>query len=338
MPFKDETTIRVKAGDGGSGRVSFRREKYIPKGGPDGGDGGKGGDVVILADSSLMSLESLGAHQRFTAEDGAAGGKNKRHGRNGRDLVIKVPAGTVIRDAARGNVLRDLERPGASVIIARGGQGGRGNSRFATATDRTPRRAEPGGAGESRDLALELKLIADAGLIGLPNAGKSTLLGRLSSARPRVAPYPFTTLTPNLGVIERDHETYVIADVPGLIEGASQGRGLGDRFLRHLERTRVLVHLVDASDDRPLGEAYGAVRAEIAAHGGELAAKREIVVLSKLDLVADRADLAGRARAAGLAAYCVSALTGEGVLDLIEALLEGIAAARREEERRPRPE
>ncbi len=318
--------------------MSFRREKYIPKGGPDGGDGGKGGDVVILADASLLSLESLAARQRYSAEDGGAGGKNKRHGKNGGDLIIKVPPGTVIRDAARANVLRDLERPGASVVIARGGRGGRGNSRFATATDRTPRRAEAGAPGETRDLALELKLIADAGLIGLPNAGKSTLLSVLSSARPRIAPYPFTTLTPNLGVIEREHETYVVADVPGLIEGASEGKGLGDRFLRHLERTRVLVHLVDASGERPLAEAYGVVRAEIAGRGGELAGKRELVVLTKMDLVADRAALARAARAAGLAAHCVSALSGEGIEDLVEALLEGISAARLEEARAARPE
>lgn len=328
MVFRDEVQISIKAGDGGTGRVSFLREKFMPKGGPDGGDGGKGGDVVITAESKLLSLESLLDHARFAAEDGHGGGGNKCSGRDGRDLELKVPVGTLIKDAERGHVLKDLDHAGASVVIAKGGQGGRGNARFASAVDRTPRRAEPGEAGESRRIKLELKLIADVGLVGFPNAGKSTLLGALSSARPKVGAYPFTTLHPNLGIVVHDYDAYVVADVPGLIEGAHEGKGLGVRFLRHVERTRVLLHLVDGSDEGAVADAWRTVRDEMTAYGAELAGKPEIVVVTKLDAVPDRAALERAVRTAGIDALFVSAVTGEGIPELIGAMVAAIERAR----------
>jgi GTP-binding protein len=331
VTFLDELRISVKAGDGGDGSASFRREKYVPKGGPDGGDGGAGGDIVIRAERKILSLESLGSKRIFRAEDGRPGTGNKCHGRDGRDLVLRVPAGTLVKDAERGHVLKDLDADGASVIVANGGKGGRGNPHFASAENRTPRRAEHGKPGESRTLVLELKLIADVGLLGYPNAGKSTLLGALSSAAPRVGSYPFTTLTPNLGILEVDWEPYVIADVPGIIEGAHQGKGLGHRFLRHVERTRVVLHLIDAASDVDPAEAYRAIRAEIAAYGSELASKPEIVVLTKMDLVEDRDRVAAIARnlvPGGAAPHLVSAHTGEGLEDLVRALVAAVRGAR----------
>ncbi len=318
----------MKAGDGGNGRVSFRREKYIPKGGPDGGDGGKGGDVVIRADAKLLSLESLGATRTFRAKDGKGGGQSKCSGKDGADLVLTVPCGTLVKDAERGHVLKDLARAGDEVVIARGGKGGRGNARFSSATERTPRRAEPGEDGESRAVALELKLIADAGLVGFPNAGKSTVLAALSHARPKIAAYPFTTLSPNLGIVEADYERYIVADVPGLIEGASKGRGLGARFLRHVDRTRVLLHLVEASGHLTPLAAYRAVRHEIEQFGGELASKPEIVVLTKIDLAEDRRAAEKELRAAGVKPMVVSAVTGEGIPELLEALVRSMQSAR----------
>jgi len=326
--FRDEIRIVVRAGSGGAGRVSFRREKYVPRGGPDGGDGGDGGDVVIEAVAKLMSLESLAARRTYVAQDGGAGGGAKQHGRNGRDLVLQVPAGTLVKDGERGHLLKDLDRVGARVIMAKGGQGGRGNTHFSTATDRAPRTAEPGQPGESRSLHLVLKLIADVGLVGFPNAGKSTLLQALSSARPRIAAYPFTTLTPNLGIIEFDFEPYVIADVPGLIEGAHEGKGLGVQFLRHVERTRVLLHLVDAAGEVSPLLAYRAVRGEISAFGGELAEKPEIVVLTKLDLLEDREARLSELRAELPGALAVSSVDREGLDGLIEALVREVRKAR----------
>ncbi|MFH0944465.1 MAG: GTPase ObgE [Planctomycetota bacterium] len=330
MVFRDEVRIHVRAGDGGPGRVSFRREKYVPKGGPDGGDGGDGGDVVIEAVTKLMSLESLASRRRYVAKSGESGGGAKKHGRNGRTLVLKVPAGTLVRDGDRGHLLKDLDRVGEKVTIVCGGKGGRGNVRFATSVDRTPRRAEPGERGESRSLHLVLKLIADLGLVGFPNAGKSTLLQAMSDAKPRIGAYPFTTLTPNLGIIEYEYEPYVVADVPGLIEGAHAGKGLGDQFLRHVERTRVLLHLVDASQEMPPGEAYLCVRNEIQAYGGELAGKPEIVVLAKADLVEDREAVEKELPGEVSGYHWVSSATGEGIEELTQVVVRAVQQARGE--------
>ncbi len=330
MRFRDELEIIVKAGDGGNGRVSFRREKYIPKGGPDGGDGGKGGDVVLEADPKLMSLESLAMQRRYVAKSGEAGSGNKMFGKGGEDLVLKVPVGTLVKDPSHGNVLKDLAQSGERLVIAVGGRGGRGNAKFATPTDRVPTRAEPGVPGEERALKLELKIIADVGLVGFPNAGKSTLLGALSHARPKVGAYAFTTLSPNVGIVEFDFEPYVIADVPGLIEGASTGRGLGDRFLRHVERTRVLLHLVDASDPSLVKAAWQSVRDEIRAYSEALANKPEIVVLTKVDLLdaAGRKKLATAVKKAKFEAHCVSGTTGEGIEELKAAMVARVKALR----------
>lgn len=329
MPFRDEVRIRVRAGDGGAGRVSFRREKYAPKGGPDGGDGGDGGSVILEVDPNLGSLEGFDSRRDFKAEAGQAGAGSKCHGRNGEDLVLRVPPGTLVRDGERGHLLRDLDQPTARVVIAQGGKGGKGNARFATSIDRTPTKATVGTPGESRPLHLELKTIADVGLLGFPNAGKSTLLHALSGANPQVGAYPFTTLTPNLGILEHEWEPYVIADVPGLIEGAHEGKGLGDRFLKHVERTRVLLHLVDASDaGRGVLDRYQAVRDEVRAYSDELAAKPEILVVTKLDLVPDRASIERELADAGVSGVLVSAESGDGIEPLIAALVAAVQAAR----------
>ncbi|MCU0728378.1 MAG: GTPase ObgE, partial [Planctomycetes bacterium] len=245
--FKDVAEVSLRAGDGGAGCISFRREKFVPRGGPDGGNGGKGGDILFIADPELTTLADVNLLPELRAGKGRAGEGNRRSGRQGEDLVVRVPAGTRVIDAEHGHVLKDLKAAGDKVVIVRGGAGGRGNAVFARATRQVPRYAEPGGEGERRVVRLELALVADVGLVGLPNAGKSTLLSRLSAARPRVGAYPFTTLVPNLGVVRLDHSrSFVVADIPGLIEGAAEGAGLGHRFLRHVERTRVLVHVVDA--------------------------------------------------------------------------------------------
>ncbi len=287
--FVDEAEIYVKAGNGGDGAVRFRREAKVPRGGPFGGDGGDGGDVIFHARPGLDTLLDLRRQYHWRAENGHPGDTKDMSGAAGKDLVIDVPAGTLIYDKDRGVLLKDLDKEGMQVVIARGGKGGRGNSRFATATNQTPRFAEPGGMGEERHLALELKLIADVGLVGLPNAGKSTLLSRLSAAHPKIADYPFTTLQPNLGIVEAGAERrFVMADLPGLIEGAHAGVGLGDEFLRHVERTRLLVHLVEVephSHQAP-ADAYKTIRGELASYSPALAAKPEIVVLTKADLLA----------------------------------------------------
>lgn len=330
MRFRDELEIHVKAGDGGDGRVSFRREKYIPKGGPDGGDGGDGGNVILRAETKLMSLEGLAVQRHYRAEGGAGGGGNKMSGRAGKDLVLEVPVGTLVKDPERGHVLKDLDAPGSEIVIAKGGKGGRGNARFATATDRVPTRAEPGKPGEERALKLELRIIADVGLIGFPNAGKSTLLAALSHAKPKVGAWAFTTLSPNVGIVEHEFEPFVVADVPGLIEGASRGKGLGDRFLRHVERTRVLLHLVDASDPEAVADAYRAVRHEITAYSAELGRKPELVVFTKLDLVAEdgRAELARIAERLGIRPVPCSGTTGEGIDAVRVAMVEQVRRSR----------
>jgi GTP-binding protein len=326
--FIDEVTFSVYAGDGGGGCVSLRREKFVPRGGPDGGDGGRGGDVVLIADRNLSTLLDRRLQREVRAESGQPGSSRNRHGRDGRSVEIRVPMGTVVYDTGDGSMLTDFAQDGARLLVARGGRGGRGNAQFATATRQTPEFAERGQPGQLRQLRLSLKLLADVGLVGFPNAGKSTLLRRISAARPRVASYPFTTLIPSLGVAEVDDHRFVVADIPGLIEGASRGVGLGDRFLRHIERTRAIVHLLDAGawvlESRDLIAGYEAIRAELGAYEPALLDRTEIVALSKIDLVPDRDELApleAAMRARGREVLYVSGATGEGV----EALLRTMA-------------
>jgi GTP-binding protein len=333
--FIDEVTISARAGRGGDGCVSFRREKFAPRGGPDGGDGGRGGDVVLVADVNLSTLLDQRVHAKVRARDGEAGQGSKRDGAAAEDVVLRVPVGTVVSDPdAPETPLADLAEPGARFVAARGGRGGRGNSNFATPTRQAPDFATPGRAGQERALRLELKLLADVGLVGLPNAGKSTLIRRLSAARPRVGAYPFTTLVPSLGVAEHDDRRFVVADIPGLIAGASDGAGLGDRFLRHVERTRLLVHLLDAGRMELEGADptadYETVRAELEAYDPELAGRPELVVLSKIDLVAEREKLdpvEASLRARGCETLRVSGATGEGVEALKRAMLAALDAA-----------
>ncbi len=285
--FIDEASILVKAGDGGRGCVSFRREKYVPKGGPDGGDGGKGGDVYIVATSSKNTLLDFHYKRIFKAERGEHGKGKDQHGKNGKDLFIYVPVGTVIKDPKTGEVLADLVEDGQMWLAAKGGRGGRGNARFVSPTRQAPRYAEEGEKGEERELRLELKLIADVGLVGLPNAGKSTLISVISDAKPKIADYPFTTLVPNLGVVKYKDLTFVVADIPGLIEGAHRGAGLGIQFLKHIERTRLIVHLIDVSTlnrEEPL-KPYEVIRNELESFSKTLAEKEEIVVFNKIDLL-----------------------------------------------------
>jgi len=287
VKFIDETTIIVQSGDGGRGCVSFRRERFVPKGGPDGGDGGKGGDVLLKAAPNKRTLYHLQFKKEYKAPSGGHGQGSQRSGRGGEDLIIPVPVGTAIFDAENGDLLFDLVDPDQTVVVARGGRGGQGNAKFKSATHRTPRFAQPGEPGQRLTLKLELKSIADVGIIGLPNAGKSTLISAISSARPKIADYPFTTLTPNLGVVaSHQGEPFVVADIPGLIEGAHEGAGLGIRFLRHVERTSILVHMIDAStltSDDPL-KSYRMVNHELAMYSDALATKPQLVVLNKIDL------------------------------------------------------
>jgi GTPase len=331
--FIDEAVIEVAAGRGGDGSASFRREKFVPRGGPDGGDGGRGGDVVLAADRNLSTLLDPRLRPSLGADGGAPGGGNGRHGRSGASLEIRLPVGTLVydADAPKGSApLVDLVAHGQRFIAARGGRGGRGNRHFATPTRQAPDIAEPGREGQAVRLRLSLKLLADVGLVGRPNAGKSTLLRRLSAARPRVGAYPFTTLVPSLGVVEADARRFVVADIPGLIEGASEGVGLGDRFLRHVERTRVLVHLLDVGawllEGRdPLAD-YRAIRGELCAYGASLERRAELVVLNKIDLIpeADRdaslAPLETELRRQGRTVLRISGATGLGREALVAAL------------------
>ena len=318
--FVDEAVIEVEAGDGGSGCVAFRREKYVPFGGPSGGDGGRGGDVVLYVDLALNTLYRFARRRRFRAERGQHGRGKNQHGAAGRTLRVPVPAGTLVRDASSDRVLADLVEPGQEVVAARGGRGGRGNARFATSTNQAPRLAENGEPGECRTLRLELKLLADVGLVGKPNAGKSTLLAAVSAARPKVAPYPFTTLHPHLGVVVLDEQTdFVMADLPGLIEGAAEGKGLGHEFLRHVERTRLLVHLLDGASDDPLTD-FSAINGELASFGHGLADKPQLVALNKMDLPRAQENwptVRDTLRARGLEVFSISGLTGEGVRELL---------------------
>jgi GTP-binding protein len=313
--FSDRAEIHVKAGRGGDGALSFRREKYVPKGGPDGGDGGGGGDVVAVADPELRDLSSFQRRRWIAAPKGGSGRGARKHGATGEDEVVRVPVGTQVFEGD--DLVADLAHPGASVVLARGGRGGRGNARFVSSTRQVPRFAEVGMPGDERDVELHLKLLADAALVGLPNAGKSSLLRRLSNATPKVADYPFTTLAPVLGTVESpDGRQLVVADVPGLIEGASEGIGLGHEFLAHLERARSLVHVIDAS--HPADEQWAMIDAELAAYGAGLDALPQIVVLNKIDLEPDPAfDLADDRIAA---VFRISCVTGAGVEELRTAL------------------
>jgi GTP-binding protein len=331
MRFLDSAKIWIKSGDGGAGCVSFRRERFLPEGGPDGGDGGRGGHVFAEADPSLNTLIDYRYRQHFRAGRGGHGMGANRTGRSGRDVVLKVPVGTRIYAEDRTTLLADLVQPGQRVLLARGGDGGFGNAHYKSSTNRAPRRADPGHPGEERWIWLELRLIADVGLIGLPNAGKSTLLAAVSRARPKIADYPFTTLHPQLGTVDRDGERFVVADIPGLIEGAHAGVGLGDRFLGHVERCALLLHLIDAALDDPVA-AWRTVRAEIAAYGHGLADKPEVVCLSKADLVlAPELEQKRKALAAvvGAPVVCISAATRTGLEALLTRLSRELAESSR---------
>ncbi|MFQ5839091.1 MAG: GTPase ObgE [Candidatus Methylomirabilales bacterium] len=331
--FVDVARITVRAGDGGHGCIAFRREKFVPRGGPSGGDGGRGGHILVEASSSVATLLDQKYRRSYRAQRGAHGSGKNRRGKDGADLVIRVPIGTVVLDDEAGEVLADLDQEGACVLAARGGRGGRGNARLATPTNQAPREAEDGKPGEERVLRLELKLLADVGLVGPPNAGKSTLLQALTAARPKIADYPFTTLVPNLGVLEFGSTRRVtLADVPGLIEGAAEGAGLGHQFLRHIERVRLILFILDVSAGGDPVAAYGAVAHELEAYGGQVASLPRLVVGNKVDLpdAGNFSRLEDLCRQQGLACFPVSARTGEGLEALVAhlegRLLQGMAA------------
>ncbi|MBA4066291.1 MAG: GTPase ObgE [Isosphaera sp.] len=341
--FVDRVELFVKGGDGGRGSASFRREKYVPKGGPDGGDGGDGGSVIVRADPNADNLAGLTMKKHWKARSGEPGSGAKCHGASAENVVLLVPPGTVIRDRDRGNVLKDLVAPGDEVVVARGGKGGRGNVHFKSATNRTPRQFEPGEDGEERWVSLELKVIADAGLVGFPNAGKSTLLSRLSRATPEIAAYPFTTKHPNLGIVTAGDAGFVLADLPGLIEGAAQGVGLGHEFLRHVERTRVLIHLVEPfpSDGGDPVRNYHAIRKELREYAVPLDTKPEVVCVSKAELTGAEAVRERLAADLGREVLLMSAVTGQGlqtVVGRVAALLAEIKRAEAVEAAKKAPE
>jgi GTP-binding protein len=326
VKFIDEAMITVQSGDGGRGCVSLRREKYVPRGGPDGGDGGKGGDVILKSSLHRRTLYPFQFKRQFKAEKGAHGQGKQKTGRNGSDLIIEIPPGTLVKDTATGEVIKDFTTTGESFTVVKGGRGGLGNARFKTSTNRTPRYAQPGEAGQTRQLKLELKLLADVGIIGLPNAGKSTLISVISSASPKIANYPFTTLTPTFGVVETEWgDPFVVADIPGLIEGAHEGAGLGTQFLRHIERTRILIHLVDAGglDPKHPRDHYETVNRELKSFNPQLTEKPQIVALNKMDLPG--ASEAAAAFAAALdpePVILISATENRGIRRLISQTLE----------------
>jgi GTP-binding protein len=331
--FIDEAVIEVEAGRGGNGCISFRREKHVPRGGPDGGDGGDGGSVLLTADTHLSTLLDFHYKRRYKAGSGGHGSGSNRRGRNGKSMTLRVPVGTLVYDADTGALLADLAYPGMQFVAARGGKGGRGNAHFATPTRQTPRFAEKGLPGERRTLRLELKLLADVGIVGMPNAGKSTLISRISAAKPKIADYPFTTLVPNLGVVQYQDQSFVVADIPGLIEGAHAGVGLGHQFLRHVERARLLLYLIDVSPFAivPPLEAFEMLRRELELYNSDLAQKPALVALNKIDaLVPDERvalDAVSRAiKAQGYEVFPISAYTGAGVEPLLARLAQCVAA------------
>jgi len=326
MKFIDKAKIYVKGGDGGNGCVAWRREKFVPMGGPAGGNGGKGGDVILQADSRLQTLLDFKYKKHYKAERGQHGSGSNKHGKNAPDLIIKVPVGTVVKDAQTGELIADLTEEGQKVVVAKGGKGGRGNAMFKSATNQSPDYAEKGEKGEERWLDLELKLIADVGIIGFPNAGKSTLISKLSKAKPKIADYPFTTLSPVLGVVDLGYgKSLVLADIPGLIEGASEGAGLGHEFLRHIERTKALLHMIDVSDFRekePL-EAFEIINKEMEQYSPQLTKKPQIVIGNKIDMLSDKSKLKeweNQFKEMGYKFIPVSVLTGEGLDKLKEEL------------------
>jgi len=331
--FVDRVTIEIAAGNGGDGCVSFRREKYIPRGGPDGGDGGDGGSIIVVAQPGVDTLSELAHRKQWRAERGENGTGKQCHGRNAKDLIIKVPPGTIIMDAKHGHVLKDLSTLGETVVAARGGRGGKGNTRFKSATNQAPRDHTRGEEGESRRVTLELKVIADIGLVGKPNAGKSTLLSRVSRARPEIADYPFTTKIPHLGIVQLDMDrSLVIADIPGLIEGAHAGVGLGHEFLRHVERTRVLIHLVEPEpvDGTDPIENYRTIRSELEQYGHSLENRREIVAVSKAELPSAAEVQEKLAAASGRDVILFSSVTGQGLDRLLQAAHTALMEARSE--------
>jgi GTP-binding protein len=329
--FIDQATIHVKAGNGGNGVVSFRREKFVPKGGPDGGNGGNGGSVIIRADQQLSTLMDFRYKRKYAAQNGAHGQGACKTGRSGDDIIIRVPAGTVIKDATSGHVLADLVDSGQEIVVARGGKGGKGNAEFATPTDQAPRKATPGTAGEEHTINLELKLLADVGLVGFPNAGKSTLISRISAAKPKIADYPFTTLIPNLGIVRMGEEaSFVVADMPGLIEGAHQGRGLGIQFLRHIERTRVLVFLIESIVDDPRAQ-YDTLVEELRAFNESIMEKPKIIAITKMDLADEtlRKKLTKIKFPRGIPVQYISSVTGEGIDELLAVVWKKLRKAKR---------
>jgi GTP-binding protein len=332
MQFIDEARVFVKAGDGGNGAVAFRREKYAPRGGPSGGDGGDGGDIVLLADEGLTTLLDFRYRPEYRARHGEHGRGRDQNGHGAEMMLLRVPVGTVVKDAATGAVLFDLVKHGERVVVAAGGRGGRGNMNFATSTRQAPDFAEQGKPGVTRDLLLELKLLADAGLVGLPNAGKSTLISRVSQAHPKIADYPFTTLTPVLGVVRyKGDRSFVLADLPGLIEGAHAGAGLGHRFLKHVERCGVLVHLLDASAERDLVKDFETIERELSMYDARLGDKAVVAAANKCEIpgARERAHaLAEYLRARGVGLHLVSAATGEGIDDLLDAVVRELDRAR----------
>ncbi|MGH9417186.1 MAG: GTPase ObgE [Terriglobales bacterium] len=344
MQFVDEVEIRVQAGGGGNGCLAFRREKYVPRGGPSGGDGGNGGDVVMESSERHNTLIHFRFNPEYKAQRGGHGEGSDCHGKDGRAVVLKVPVGTVVYDAETGEQVADYTALGERCVLAHGGHGGRGNARFATSTNRAPRRVEPGQPGEFRRLRLELKLLAEVGLVGFPNVGKSTLISVLSAAKPKIADYPFTTLTPNLGVVQLDdtEDSFVIADIPGLIEGAHQGAGLGTQFLRHVERTRLLAHVVDVSEfsGRDPVRDLEIIETELRKFGASLAEKPGVIVASKLDVAAPEklAALEDLSRAREMPIYPVSAVTGAGVAALKYGLVQQLQQLRKRPPTAPEPE
>jgi GTP-binding protein len=333
----DEAKIYVRSGDGGHGLVHFRREKYIPRGGPSGGDGGKGGDVYLIVKPTLNTLIAFTRQSRFRADNGAAGGPSNKTGHGGDDLLIDVPPGTIVRDARTGDLIADLTAPDQRILVAKGGRGGRGNARFASSTNQAPRIAEKGEPGEQRTLALELKLLADVGIVGVPNAGKSTLLSVISNAKPKIDSYPFTTLQPNLGVVVLDDRDLVFADIPGLIEGAHSGAGLGHDFLRHVQRTRVLVHLLDGAAENPIAD-FHQINTELALFDDKLGEKPQIIVFNKMDLPEAQEhwpEIRQQLEALDYETLAISALTHQGVREVVSRAVLMLDALGEEEEPEP---